>query len=61
MVRNSVFSLVSIKEKVETDIRTQRCVFVITGGGGERMGAAAAAVLYEGMRVPMTSQSRQSN
>ena len=34
MVRKSVFSLVSIKQKVETDIRTQRCVFVITGGGG---------------------------
>ncbi len=55
MVRNSVFSLVSSKQKVENDIRTQRCVLV--GGGG---GAAAAAVLHEGMRVPLNSQSLQS-
>ena len=33
-MRNSVFNLVSSKQKVENDIRTQRCVFVITGGGG---------------------------
>ena len=30
------------------------------GGAGWRMGAAAAAVLHEGMRVPLSSQSRQS-
>ena len=30
----------------------------LKGGGGGRMGAAA--VLHEGMRVPLSSQSRQS-
>ena len=30
------------------------------GGGGGRMGAEAAAVLHEGMCVPMSSQSIQS-
>ena len=58
MIRKSVFSLVSSKQKVENDIRTQRCVWSLGEGGG-RMGAAAAAVLHEGMRVPMTSQSIQ--
>ena len=57
MVRNSVFSLVSSKQKVENDIRTQRCELVIRGGGG---GMGAAAVLHEGMRVPLSSQSIQS-
>ena len=57
MVRKSVFSLVSSKQKVENDIRTHRCVLVMGGGGGgRRMGAAAATVLHEGMRVPMSSQ-----
>ena len=61
MVRKSVFSLVSSKQKVENDIRTQRCVLVMGRGGGGRMGAAAAAaVLHEGMRVLMSSQSIQS-
>ena len=56
MERKSVFSLVSIKQKVENDIRTQRYVLVIGVGGG----GAAAAVLHEGMRVPMSSQSKQT-
>ena len=34
MVRNSVFSLVSIQEKVENDIITQRFVWVMGVGGG---------------------------
>ena len=59
VVRNSVFSLVSSKQKVENDIRTQRCVWSLGEGGGGRMGAAAA-VLHEGMRDPMSSQSIQS-
>ena len=37
---------------------------LVIGGGargeGGRMGAAAAAVLHEGMRVPLSSQSIQS-
>ena len=33
-MRNSVFNLVSSKQKVENDIRTQRCVLVMGGGGG---------------------------
>ena len=61
-MRNSVFNLVSSKQKVENDIRTQRCVFVIAEegrrGGGRRIGAAAE--LHEGLRVPMSSQSIQS-
>ena len=61
MVRDSVFSLVSSKQKVQNDKRIQRCVLVMGswGGGRGRMGAAAA-VLHEGMRDPMSSQSIQS-
>ena len=47
-MRNSVFNLVSSKQKVENDIRTQRCVFVIAeegrrGGGAANMGGGSVA------------------
>ena len=58
MVQKSVFSPVSSKQKVENDIRRQRCV--LGSGGGGRMGAEAAAVLHEGMCVLVSSQSIQS-
>ena len=59
MARKAVFSLVSSKQKVENDIRTQRCVLVIGGGvGGGANGVAAAAVLYEGMRAPMSPHNQ---
>ena len=38
VARKSVFSLVSSKQKVENDIRTQRCVLVMGGGGGRENG-----------------------
>ena len=52
MVRKSVFSLVSIKQKVVTDIRTQRCVLVTgvvgvevgCGGGGGANGGGGGSV-----------------
>ena len=60
MVRKSVFSLVLSKQKVGNDIRTQRCVLVMGKEGEGGLGAAEAAVLHQGMRVPMSGQSIQS-
>ena len=49
MVRKSVFSLVSSNQKVENDIRTQRCVLVMVGvgvggNGGGRSGSVAREI-----------------
>ena len=37
-------SLVSIKQMVENDIRTQRCVLVMGGGGGANGGGGGGSV-----------------
>ena len=44
MVRKSVFSLSSSKQKVEYDIRTQRRVLVIGGGGRANGGGGGGSV-----------------